>query len=496
MYLGVLYGKLMVCRINNTASIRNCLVWIFLNLALIIFVAGCGGSNAIGISSKGPTSIAITSNPDFLITGTTKRFYASVTGEGDLSVEWSVSEGGGSINSLGDYTAPNSPALVTLTAVASGNKSIVATISFKVIYGNGAKYDVGVNYHRTTGDLNSAFISVYNNATIRQKVRSQLQDIADHGATFVTTHLWLVDDSGTDYAQGAWRLTFPLSPQEQANIRAYANDVAKIVGKRGNRLRLNIALAWLGYADYKIGSPSNGIGSAGLSASEYSRRVNASVDALLSSIKGINYDDGTPVVDIVYLDIEVMIAAPGEKSPKPNAEWFLAQFYPRFVQIFTQAGFSASIYFNISQTQDNYLTPGYLDSVYSELNNHKSMFWLYRTLRYMKDNSLQIPKRIDFSFYTPTDLPLKAGNTYSLLIKRALDDADSVLSNLNINSNYGIAETYYFTDSNDRRALGQALAAEAISRQRLQSVSIWPWDGLNLKGPGVEPPYFLEDYLP
>ena len=481
---------------HGYSAFKNCFFYYFLTLIITVVVTGCGGSVSSNSSSTGPTGITIDSRPEFLNTGATRKFYASVIGEGDLSVEWVVSEGGGSIDSSGNYKAPTFPALVTLTAIANGNRNIFAKISFNIIYNNGAKYDVGVDYHRTTGDLNSAFISGYNNAAIREKVKSQLQDIADHGANFVTTHLWLVDDLGANYEQGAWRLTFPLSPQEQTNIRAYASDVATTVGVRGNRLRLNIALAWLGSADYTIGSPSGGLGSRTLSSFEYSRRVNATIDALLSSIKGVNYDDGKPVVDIVYFDIEVLIAAPKEKPPKPNADWFLGQHYSRFVEIFSQAGFTASIYFNISQTQDNYLTPGYIDSTYSELNNHKSMFWLYRTLRYMKENSLQIPKRIDFSFYTPTDLPLKPGNTYSLLIKRALDDADSVLSTLKISAKYGIAETYYFTDSNQRRALGQALAAEAISDQRLQSVSVWPWSGVSGNGVGVDPPYFLEDYLP
>ena len=81
---------------------------------------------------------------------------------------------------------------------------------------------------------------------------------------------------------------------------------------------------------------------------------------------------------------------------------------------------------------------------YPELDGHRSMYWLYRTLHFMHDNSLPIPARIDFSMYVPSDLPLNVGTTYAQLIERGLDDADAVLPLLGIDPSYGVAETYYF----------------------------------------------------
>lgn len=77
--------------------------------------------------------------------------------------------------------------------------------------------------------------------------------------------------------------------------------------------------------------------------------------------------------------------------------------YPRFVSVVKAVGFTPSVYFIVSDTQADIMTPGYVDAFYPALNGHRSAFWLYRTLRFMSDNSLPILARIDFSYYSPSE---------------------------------------------------------------------------------------------
>jgi len=470
--------------------------------ALAVLNAGCsggGGNSASNTSPVPPISVVISGPSGVLDTGATRQFTASVSGTSDGMVTWSVSDGGGTVTAAGLYTAPALPGTATVKAIADADGKTSATVAVPLVIPEGhiAGYDVGVDYHATGADfINTAFISQYDTPSVRQVVQMQLQGMADRGATLISTRLWLVLEPGTPNTQGAWALTFPMSTREQANLHAYASDVAAIVGSGGNRLRLELCLLWLGAADYTVGSPSAGLGDTPVSATTYTARVQATTDAVLAAVQGVSRSDGVAVVDIVYIDGEAMIAAPGETQPKANEAWFMTTHYPRFVQVVQQAGFTASVYFNISDTQADYLTPGYVDATYPELDGHRSMYWLYRTLHFMHDNSLPLPARIDFSMYVPSDLPLNPGITYAELIERGLDDADAVLPLLGIASSYGVAETYYFPDAVQRRSFGQAFAADASAHTRVHSVTFWSTpDG---GGTGVDNsyPFAIEDYLP
>jgi hypothetical protein len=474
------------------------LIW----AALAVLNANCGGGggdSASNTSSPPPIEVVISGPSGVLDSGATRQFIASVSGTSDTKVTWSVTDGGGTITAAGLYTAPALPGTDTVKATADAYGKAFTTVAVPIVIAEGhvAGYDVGVDYHATGADfINTAFISQYDTPSVHQTVQTQLQGMADRGATLISTRLWLVLEPGTPNTQGAWALTFPMSSREQANLHSYATDVAAVVGSGGNRLRLDLCLLWLGAADYTVGSPAAGLGHTPVSAATYTTRVEATTDAVLAAVNGVSRPDGVAVVNIVYLNGEVMIGAPGEAQPKANEGWFMTTHYPRFVQVVRQAGFTPSVYFNISDTQADYLTPGYVDVTYPELNGHRSMYWLDRTLHFMKDNSLPLPARIDFSMYVPSDLPLNSGITYAELIERGLDDADAVLPLLGIGSSYGVAETFYFPDAVQRRAFGQAFAVEASAHTRLHSVTFWSTpDG---GGTGVDNayPFAIEDYLP
>ena len=77
-----------------------------------------------------------------------------------------------------------------------------------------------------------------------------------------------------------------------------------------------------------------------------------------------------------------------------------------------------------------------------------------------------------------------------------LYDADADLPSLGATRSYFLAETSYFEDAATRRALGQAIAGQAVMSPRMTGVCFWtsPDGG----GPGslIAYPFAIEDFFP
>ena len=326
------------------------------------YQAGRGEFGLSYLGSVSKVSVAVPAPSAAMNTGGSRTFTATVRGSTETSVYWSVKEPlGGSITQDGVYTAPEAPGTYTVMATSRADVRASATARVRVVIpvGHIPGYDVGVDYHATGADFEqSAFITQYQDPIVRQTVRTQLQGMADRGATVISTRIWFVTEPGTDNGGEVWRATFPMSDQEKANLRAYAKDVAAIRGAGGNRLRLDLGMFWLGAADYQMGSPSDGLGWTPLTAAQFTARVNQTTDKVLGAVAGVRRPDGKLVVDTIYLEGEVGI------GHRPNQEWFLTTHYPRFVARVSQAGFRPSVYFNASDTAEAYLTGGYEDADY------------------------------------------------------------------------------------------------------------------------------------
>jgi hypothetical protein len=374
-----------------------------------------------------------------------------------------------------------------LAVAGCGNGPGPAVAKLTAAVGSVPGYDVGVDYHATGADIvSTSFITTYQTASVRQLVRSQLQGIADAGASVVSTRIWQVTSPGGQDFGETWRSHFPISDQEQANLRAYAQDVAAIAGTGGNRLRLDVSMLYLGDAQYTNGSPATGLGySQNISAADFTSRVTSTLTKILAAVGDVTRPDGVRVVDTIYLDGEVMIGA------KANQEWFLTTHYPSFVQRVAAAGFKPSIYFLADGDQSNVLTAGYVDAQYPILNGHRSMYWIYRSLKFMRDAGLAIPPRIDFSCYLGV-----SGSPYATLLHRILADADASLPSLGAPRLYGAAETYYFLDPTQRHLNGQAFGAEAAANGRLQRVTFWTTPDGGGNGVNVAGPFTISDYFP
>lgn len=454
-------------------------------------LAGCGGGGSAPLPPPPLPAVVvtITGASSVMHTGDSRVFSASVSNSSNQNVTWSVvGAAGGSIAQDGTYTAPALPGTFTVKASAQANPSDSATVSVPVVIpvGHIAGYDVGVDYHATGVDfIHTDFITGYNDPVVRQQVLTQLQGMADRGATFISTRIWLVNEPGGTNFGEAWRATFPLTDQEEANLHAYAQDVANIHGSGGNRLRLDVCTLWLGAADYTRGDPVNGLGWTPLGPAEFTRRVNLTIDKVLNAVTNVLRPDGIPVVDTIYLEGEVMIGA------KANQDWFLINHYPRFVSRVAAAGFKPAVYFIAAATEAEVMDNAFVDITYPAINGHRSMFWIYRSLYFMAQQNMYIPTRIDFSCYITS-----TGTPFSGLLTRILDDADASLPGLGAPQLYGAAETYYLVDPATRRQFGLAFAGAAAANPRFQRVSFWtsPDGG----GPGVNNayPFAIEDFYP
>lgn len=455
-----------------------------------LFLSACGGGSSPPPPTPQPVSVAISGSSDVLYTGASRTFTATVTNSSNPAVTWSVVEtNGGTITQDGMYTAPSLPGTFRIKAASQADPTKSAMVSVPVVIhvGHPPGYEVGVDYHATGTDFqHTAFIKIYDQPGVRDTVRTQLQGMADRGATIIFTRIWMVTNPGeTDFGE-SWRTHFPLSDQEAANLHSYAQDVAAVVGSGGNRLRLWICFLWLGSSDYTFGSPSTGLTYLNMSAAEFTSRVENTTDKVLSAVQGITRPDGVPVVDLIYLDGEVMIGA------KANQDWFLTTHYPRFISKVSTAGFRPTVYFIVADTQADLLDNNYIDATYPILNNHRSMYWMYRSLKFMVDQGLPVPPRIDFSFYIANP----AGAPFATILARTLDDADAVLPTLGAPRSYFLAETSYFADDNERRALGQAIAGEALSDSRMTGVCFWTTPDGGGGGVNIAYPFAIEDYFP
>jgi hypothetical protein len=341
----------------------------------------------------------------------------------------------------------------------------------------GCDYQVGVDYHATGADFNATgFLSRYHVPAVRSLVQSQLKAMADKGASIISTRVWLVT---TRPATTPAHWTFPPTPTELSNLRAYAQDVAA-----DGRLTLDLTILRLWAAEFRQGSPTTTLGHEKLKPADYSSRFIASYKSIIDAVHDVKRADGSRVVETVYMDGETMVGA------KKNQEWFLKTFYPGFHAYASEKGLTPSLYFLIEGKEEDIMQPGFVFSKYPILNGHRSMFWPYLSLRFMQDNGLPLPKRMDFSNYVR-----KNKASYEFIVQKIFDDADAVMPSLGI-TQYGNAETWYLSDPTERKALGAAMSAQSRINCRLQRTTFWTTP--NGGGDGIHQafPFVIEDYLP
>lgn len=355
------------------------------------------------------------------------------------------------------------------------------------VYGRLYEYSVGVCYQAISGDFgNDSFLSQYDD--VRSTVQEQLRGMANAGATYIKTGIFMVGTSGTSgKPSDTWKLHFPLNSLELSNLQKYATDVAEIHADDGHMLRLDLTLSWMWDADYtqaKYDSQGHitNVGHSDLPTQTFTNDVISAYSGIVDSVFNVTRSDGVKVVDVVNFEGELTIGY------KANLEWFLLTHYPGFVAYCRNNGLTPAVSF-ITEYDESKILDNWTDPEFSILNNHRSMYHVYRAIKFLKDNNLYIPARIDWSCY-----PNVINSTYDNLIQRICDDADATLPSLGARKWYGAAETFYFADSTTRRTLGLAWAAQRNMNDRVSRVNFWttPTDS-NL---GFGYPFAVGDYIP
>ena len=120
-----------------------------LGLALLLFIAGCqsgsstnsssassSSSSSSGSTSATPSAVIVYPGSASVPVGGTVQFTAFLPSQPTSTFTWSVT-GGGNITNAGLYTAPASPASVTVTATSSAGSTLTGTATLNVTSGQG-----------------------------------------------------------------------------------------------------------------------------------------------------------------------------------------------------------------------------------------------------------------------------------------------------------------------------------------------------------------------
>ena len=146
-------------------------------LVLLVVLPGCGGD-----AEPVPQPVAVSISPPVaeVVQGGTQSFTARVTGTSNSAVNWTVMEGapGGSITSMGVYTAPNKagPFHVIATSQADQTKSFAAMVTVPPVA-------IALNQTDVTIDVRNQFTFVANvTGTVNTAVSWAVQENASGGS--------------------------------------------------------------------------------------------------------------------------------------------------------------------------------------------------------------------------------------------------------------------------------------------------------------------------
>src|SRR5260370_7539338 len=128
-------------------------------LILPVVVTGCGGGGGTPIEIPIPIGISISPPMANLTQGGTQSFIATVSGTSNSAVNWAVQEGaaGGSITSMGAYTAPNRSGTFHVIATSQADTTRSATAPVNI-----AAVAIFLNQTALTIDLATQFTFVAN----------------------------------------------------------------------------------------------------------------------------------------------------------------------------------------------------------------------------------------------------------------------------------------------------------------------------------------------
>src|SRR6266436_4282774 len=131
-------------------------------LILPVVFTGCGGGGGTPIEIPIPLGISISPPAANLNQGGTQSFIAAVSGASNTAVNWTVREGaaGGSITSMGVYTAPNRSGTFHVIATSQADMTSSATAPVTI-----AAVAISLNQTAVTLDVGNPAFSLVTTTT-------------------------------------------------------------------------------------------------------------------------------------------------------------------------------------------------------------------------------------------------------------------------------------------------------------------------------------------
>lgn len=343
-------------------------------------------------------------------------------------------------------------------------------------------YLVGPNYNSTTSaTLYGHFLGRYHDPEMRNLVLSQLHTLADSGARVIKTIFWI---SGPGNGQYSIDRMFPPTDQELQNLRHYVQDVSTLKNPNGQYLDFYLGLAWNGCANYKdINVPCYH-----MSEWDYWLPLaKQTTDKLFAAIGDIARPDGQKAVQLFYAEGEVIRSTWDNGTEiKPNTDKFLTEYYPYFISVANQYGINPSVYFIVQSNDTEMFNNNYTNPYFPEINGRESLKYIYPTTRFMQAHNIPLPQRLDMSVYN-----VRTIKTQTEILDKMMDDLQAIYPN----TEFGVAETFYFKDPAERLALGQAFVQSFLTRGNPTMLTFWDYSG-DGSDFGSGPPFDIASFLP
>ncbi len=368
-----------------------------------------------------------------------------------------------------------------------------------------ADLEIGARYHSLEGSPSvfmATFINDYHLDDNRDRAIDQMQEMVDSGINLI--HLTIWPAGGPPHS---WGSQFPLSEQELDNVEDFVRDVRELrSATTGIAPQLHISLLDGGDSQFKTVQENDVFPIAGgghRDGAEFLDTWRQLIDDLLGRVGPILHDDGSPVVQRMYLGGELMLYEDGSSPYDGPAgwtlQWFLTNIFPHFWDACEAADITPSTYFFawpvvVSQIFDG----SWLDIVASTLT------WWQENL------PAHVPDRLDISIYTGDHNIPDYTDDQRQRILAAASGLDALVVDIfgPQGVDYAIVEAHYYDVEEDHPAVREEAfgtyrdmmdPTHPDHHPRFRGVHFWPYPYSIDGGPnenGAAPPFDVEALIP
>ena len=365
--------------------------------------------------------------------------------------------------------------------------------------------EIGIRYHALEGApvlFDAAFVNDYHLGSHRDTAIAQMQAMVDQGVTVIHTTIW---PAGA--APSSWGSHFPVSQQELDNLATFARDVRELRSSvDGHAPRLQLSLLDGGDSQFKTVQVNNMFPVAGGGSRDGGQFLDAwreTIHGVVNAVAPIQYVDGTPVLQRLYLGGEIMLHADGS-SPYDGAagwvlQWFLTNMVPELWSACEPTGIAPSTYLFAWPIEASKI----LDASWLDITASTIQWWASTLPAY-------VPDRIDVSVYTGDHSAPDYTADQRARILATADGLDQLMTQFfgAAGRDYAFVEAHYYQVEADHPAArseafhtyrDMMTPSHADHHPHFRGVHVWPYPysiqgGQNVNG--AAPPFDFSALLP